>query len=73
MYIRHESGATHDLKGRAFSKLRSEVLAGRGGPETAALIEQGYHSFNADDGADYSLDALTAVVFGGHDEGAKAR
>lgn len=50
LYMKHESGAMHYLKGRRFNKLRSEIYAGRGGSEITALVEAGYEGFLGPDG-----------------------
>ena len=63
MYLRHESGATHELRGRNFKKLRTAVLAGRGQPEMVKLIENGYSAYLADDGEEYDIDSITTDTF----------
>lgn len=45
IYLKHQTGATHEYGGRRASKLRSECLAGRGMQEIVALRLAGYESF----------------------------
>lgn len=63
VYLRHESGATHELKGARFKKLRKEILAGRGGPEVTDLVSSGYVGFMADDGNEYGLEDISPETF----------
>lgn len=42
LFLRHESGATHALRGKRLAKLLSELKAGRGMPEIMQLMESGY-------------------------------
>ncbi len=63
MYLKHESGAQHELKGRRLAALRREILAGRGGPEVTSYIESGYVGFLDRNGEITALDALDTSAF----------
>lgn len=42
VFLRNSSGATELFEGRRLAKLLSELKAGRGGAECAALVDAGY-------------------------------
>ena len=42
LFLRHESGATHALRGKRIAKLLSELKAGRGMHEILELQASGY-------------------------------
>lgn len=42
IFLRHNSGGTHALRGKKLAKLLSELKAGRGQVEICALLENGY-------------------------------
>ena len=44
LFLRHESGATHALRGKRLARLLSELQHGRGMPELMQLIEAGYQT-----------------------------
>jgi hypothetical protein len=43
LFVRHESGATHALRGKKLAKLLSELKADRGMAEIMQLKYAGYH------------------------------
>jgi hypothetical protein len=45
IYLKHRDGATHQFSGKRLAKLRREILAGRGGVETAELAMAGYEGY----------------------------
>jgi hypothetical protein len=59
IYLKHQNGSIHALSGRAFKKLRTEILAGRGGPEVTALVLSGYYGFLSKSGDVFDFEALT--------------
>lgn len=58
IFIRHNSGAMHQIGGRRATKLRNECLAGRGNAEITALLLAGYEGFLSDAGHIEDLEAL---------------
>ena len=50
IFLKHESGAMHELSARKVAHLRKEILAGRGGPEVTQLTMNGYQGFLGDSG-----------------------
>lgn len=63
LYLKHRSGATHELRGRRASKLYKALSAGCPQPEYTALVEAGYEGFLAHDGQVYDFEALTLEQF----------
>jgi hypothetical protein len=63
VYI-YKDGKTFDLRGRKANKLRAELLAGRGGPEVTALVDNGYTGFLGPDGTEWDFEALKPEHFG---------
>ena len=66
LFLRHESGATHALRGPRLAKLRREILAGRGGAEVTALVMSGYEGFLGSDGHDWDFSSLDAYFENPH-------
>lgn len=64
IYLRHESGATHALRGRNLAKLRRAVLDGAAQPEIVRLIDDGYTGWIGDDGAEWAIDAIDRAFDG---------
>lgn len=62
LYLKHESGAMHQLSGKRYAKLRREILAGRGGVEVVSLVTAGYVGFLADDGEVHDFEALNDAL-----------
>lgn len=62
LFIRHESGANHALRGRKFAKLLSELKAERGGKEITDLVLNGYEGFLGPDGNIWVFEALTVEI-----------
>lgn len=60
LYLKHESGAIHDLGVRRTAALRREILAGRGGPEVLRLVESGYTGYLGDGGDAEDFEGLDA-------------
>lgn len=60
LFLRHYSGATHQLGQRKAAKLKRELAAGRGGSEVTALLLSGYNDFLGPEGADVPLTELRA-------------
>lgn len=58
LFIKHRSGAMHNLGTHKTGKLWREIMAGRGGPEVTALAEQGYLGFLDDNGEVSDFEAL---------------
>jgi hypothetical protein len=48
LFVKHESGALHNLGARRSAKLWREIMADRGQPEIVALVEAGYVGFLSD-------------------------
>lgn len=64
LYLRHRDGATHEYSARRTSKLRKEILAGRGGPEVTQLVESGYEGFLNRAGETEDFEGLAAYFAG---------
>jgi hypothetical protein len=60
VYVKHRSGAMHVLGFRRTTKLRKEILAGRGGPQVLELVEAGYSGFLGDSGDVEDFENLEA-------------
>lgn len=60
LYIKHKDGATHQLSGKRYAKLKREILAGRGGPEVVSLVMAGYEGFLGTDGEIWDFESLNA-------------
>ena len=58
LYVQHTSGANHAIAGRRLRGLRSEILAGRGGPDVVRLVTAGYVGFVGRDGELWDFEAL---------------
>lgn len=66
IFLRHESGATHALRGRQLVRLLRELKEGRGMPELVRLIESGYTETlgGVDLGGENLAEALQAEADG---------
>lgn len=58
IFVKHESGALHELKGKAFKALVKTVKAGLAS-EINKLMDNGYVGFLDDSGNVECFDALT--------------
>lgn len=58
-----KAGANHMFGGRRAEHLRKELLAGRGGPEIARLVENGYVGYLGPDGEVWEFEALLPEHF----------
>ena len=63
IFLKHESGAMHQFGGRRYTKLRREILAGRGNDIITDLICLGYKSYLAIDGEQWDLESLPNHFF----------
>lgn len=60
LFLRHYSGATHQLSPRKAAKLKRELAAGRGGAEVTTLVINGYNEFLGPEGDDVPLTEIRA-------------
>ena len=60
LFVKSADGRMCMISGRRFKKLRSEILAGRGGVEVTALVAAGYEGFLDNSGEISDFEALNA-------------
>lgn len=66
LYIKHEDGAIHALRGKAFQRLLRAFRSDCPGPEVTGLVVSGYVGFLSDVGDVLDFEHLTTEVLEKH-------